>query len=222
MADRTTVNGMKRLFRNKCCTHTVSLVFTVMVLGSSTAGFVIFLDQFFDALYTEFGAGFWANWGCEYSGYYCTNYCSPKGWICRSDINYDVGLILWLSTYSFYVIFCFYTWFGSWCCTCCCPGVEEETLSTTSISVHYAQQSSETSTPLISNYVLYVHFGEQFPTKLALHASSLEELTYGIRTSLNITQPFKIAVFDDTCNQYVLVTSLSLVPNQATLQLMFN
>jgi len=221
MAYRTTVNGTKRLFRNKCCTQTVSFLLTIIVLGTSIPGFALIAGQFGNSARADFGQNFWTNWGCKYSDY-CDNSCYDLQWTCDSSINYDVGLIIALTTFAFYVMFGVYTWIGSWCCSCCCPGVEDEVLSTSTVSVHYTQQSSENSTPLVTKYTLYVHYGEQYPTKLLLSAASLEEFTHGIKTALGITLPFKIAVFDDICQQYVVVSSLQLVPQQATIQLIFN
>jgi len=81
------------------------------------------------------------------------------------------------------------------------------------------------SNPLLTavpiSFTLYVHHGGQYPSKLIVSASTLEELKSNIITGLGITLPFKIAIFDEICQQYVMVSSIQLIPQQATIQLLF-
>jgi len=231
---RSTNNGIKRLFRSKCCTQSVSLLLSAMVIGFAIPGFAIISDQFFAAVKKDFGGySFWDDWGCEINDYWgsCwdTSNCgyNQNTWFsaCNSNVYNDAGFILATTSLGFYVIFCVYSWIGSWCCSCCCPGVEEELFPSATVSVHYSAMGVPTATTfatMSAPYTLYVHHGAQFPSKIMVTASSLPELEAGIRNNLGISVPFKIAVFDEICQQYVLVTSLQLIPQQATIQLLFN
>jgi len=222
---RSTLNGIKRLFRNQCCTQSVSLLLTVLIVGFSIPGFAIIVDQFWPAVYNDFGKTFWGSWGC--TSYYSDGYVScsgnclglPNSYDCNSQWSYDTGMVIAYVNLAMYVILCIYSWIGSWCCSCCCPGVEYEVFPTTTTSVHYTNPNA--ICPL-GEYVLYVHHGAQFPTKVVVKASTLDDLNSGIRECLQITAPFKVAVFDEVCQQYVLVTTLQLIPPQATVQLLFN
>jgi len=237
---RSTFNGIKRLFQNQCCTQMVSLFISAMILGFASPGFAVFVDQFNTNIWKDFGANFWGLWGCQLSLYSNNLQCGscqfPQRNYCNTNINQDTGFIIGVSNFGFIVLFCVYSWIGSWCCPCCCPGFDPEILPTKKMitnnsSVDYTgdhpSSSSLSSTALTSatgvgSYTLYVHHGAQFPTKIVVNASTLSELEVGIRNNLDITMPFRIAVFDDVCQQYVLVTSLTLVPPQATIQLLFS
>jgi len=230
---RSTNNGIKRLFRSKCCTQSISLLLSAMVIGFSIPGFAIISDQFFSAVSKDFGGStFWDGWGCDfyYSWGSCYSSCgyNQNNWYnyCDSNQYNDAGYILSTVTLAFYVIFSVYSWIGSWCCSCCCPGVDEELFPSATVSVHYSAvggvATATTFTTTSAPYTLYVHHGAQFPSKIMVTASSLPELEAGIRSNLGVSVPFKIAVFDEICQQYVLVTSLQLIPQQATIQLLFN
>jgi len=221
------------LFRSKCCTQSVSLLLSTMVVGFAVPGFAIISDQFYSAIQKDFGGKpFWDDWGCDLDMNYGYCYSYSCGWnqnvwfnSCNSYSFQDSGFIISTVTLSLYVLFSIYSWIGSWCCSCCCPGVEDELFPSATVSVHYSAVGAPTATTfatMSAPYTLYVHQGAQFPSKIMVTASSLPELEAGIRNNLAITAPFKIAVFDEICQQYVLVTSLQLIPQQATIQLLFN
>jgi len=227
---RSTLNGIKRLFRSQCCTMSVSLLLSVLVIGFSAPGFSLIVDQFNNAVVKDFGKIFWSSWGCSTS-YYSSSYFScyssscnplPYGYYCNSAINNDTGMVIAYVNLAFYVIFSVYTWIGSWCCSCCCPGVDEEVFPTTTTSIHYTNAMTATVPQTSGEYTLYVHHGAQFPTKVVVRAATIEQLHHGIMETLGLSLPFRVAVFDEICQQYVLVTSLQLIPPQATVQLLFN
>jgi len=230
-AYRTTITGIKRLFRQRCCTQLISVVLSVLILSFAIPGMSLVGDQFGHSVWQDFGTTFWESWGCDlnYNYFYCSSSSSCTDNYrdyCNSAYNSDTGFIIACVNIGLYVVFCIYSWIGSWCCACCCPGVEEEVFPTASVSVHYTGLPTETITTTgitpVNNYTLYVHHGAQFPSKLIVNVSSLEELHNTIMTNLGIMAPFKVAVFDDICQQYVLVSSLQLIPPQATIQLLFN
>jgi len=70
-------------------------------------------------------------------------------------------------------------------------------------------------------YNLLVHHGGALPTKVTVAASSMEQLLGGIAQQLGITVPFSIAVFDPNFNQYTGVASLGALPQNATVQVVF-
>jgi len=229
---RSTHNGIKRLFRQKCCTQFISILLSIFVLGFSIPSIVVITSDFASAAYLDFGSTFWNNWGCSsqnsdniycYTSYYS---CGDNPTMACTSTSYpDTGFIIAAANLGFYLLVCFYSWIGSWCCSCCCPGVEDEVFPTTVNIQSTPYMETGSSNPLLSTlpitYTLYVHHGGEYPSKLIVSASSLEELKSIIITSLGITIPFKIAIFDEICQQYVMVTSLQLIPNQATLQLIF-
>jgi hypothetical protein len=202
---RSTNNGIKRLFRSKCCTQSVSLLLSAMVVGFSIPGFAVIADQFYTAVIKDFGGkAFFSDWGCDLYESWGNCWSSSCGWNknvwftqCNSDMFNDTGFALATTTLGFYVLFSIYSWIGSWCCVCCCPGVEDEReiFSSATVSVHYSAIGGPTATnnpiaTMSAPYTLYVHHGAQFPSKIMVNASSLSELEVGIRTNLGITVPF--------------------------------
>jgi len=235
---RSTHNGIKRLLRQKCCTQVISLFLTFLVVGFSVPGITVFSLSFPDAAGADFGLSFWKYWGCGIDSgveincdyYYGDNpFCPDNIVSCDGNAQPDVGYFCSTTNIALYFLLCFYSWIGSWCCSCCCPGVEEEVFPTRTLNVNYPpylEPSSSSSNPLMSTvpmtYTLYIHHGAQFPSKLIVSVSTLEELKSNIMTGLGITVPFKIAIYDDICQQYVMVSSLQLIPHQATIQLLFS
>jgi len=126
-----------------------------MVVGFAIPGFAIITDQFYVAAQKDFGGNaFWDNWGCDlnqYWGYCYSSYCSnyqPGNWFnnCNSHSYDDAGYIISTVTLAFYVLFSVYSWIGSWCCSCCCPGIEEEVFPSATVSIHYSAVGGPTST----------------------------------------------------------------------------
>jgi len=228
---RSTHNGIKKLFQRQCCTQSVSLFISAMIIGFSITDFAVFAEQWYTCVYKDFETSFWNHWACYLDQNHmlnCVGYClwAP---FCNVKISPEAGFFFATSHCAFTVLFCLYSWIGSWCCNCCCPGVEEvvEPSNRASVVTYTADLSAMhtntiTSASGVGSYTLYVHHGSQFPSKLSVNVSTFSELEVAISNNLELTKPFKIAVFDEVCKQYVLVTSLTLVPPQATIQLLFN
>jgi len=69
-------------------------------------------------------------------------------------------------------------------------------------------------------FTLFVHHGGVLPTKMILTASNFQELEMGVGQNLGVSS-FKLAVYDEMSKQYVMVNDMSLIPSQATVQLLF-
>jgi len=209
--------------------------------------FRFFLDKIEGAIIPDFGSKFFESYGCQVStaNQYlrCENYqCYNVDYSCSSSNNPGPGFIIAVSNMAMLFLGVLYTWIGSWCCDCCCPDLKlsEHTSMVTSTNPTSPVYTNDTQQPTPINYLggpyiattvmpqvggprtftLIVHHGGVLPTKMVLTASNFQELEIGVGQNLGVSS-FKLAVYDDLSKQYVMVNDLSLIPSQATVQLLF-
>jgi len=235
------------MFSQKCATFWVTFVLTgficvLAILAVSVCG----TNAMVNAYVTEWGAKFWQNYNCYqyqfgalYYGTLCPiNYCifdlgcSCRGSTgnCNSSDNFAGGYVLAAVNSSFLILWCFYCWFGSWCCDCC--SCQQQALNTPDvIQVNTAPAPQQqvvdtvtTNTVMMggNTYNLLVHHGGSIPTKVVVTAGTLEQLLGGIAAQLGINVPFSIAVFDPSFNQYAGLANLASLPQNATVQVVFH
>jgi len=222
---RTSNSGIYLLFREKCSTQFVSIIISCLIIGFSTASFSLYPNRLETAIYQDFGAPFFTSYGCSMGwDLDCYGYCSPNN--CQSISGAGAGWIMSVSNMGMLVIAVIYTWIGSWCCECCCPGAKppDSSLiipSTTQYgtSINYPEDYLTALQP--RTITLFVHHGGPLPSKMVLVASNFQELEMGVGHNLGLTVPFKMVVYDEMSKQYVMINDLALVQAQATVQILF-
>jgi len=188
------------------------------------------------AIATDLGSAFLVSYGCSSSsswkGFYCYdyNYCSNTlPYSCYSSAYQVTGWIISCANMGMLVLGVLYTWIGSWCCSCCCHELEDNNPTSADVqTVRYVTTSNNpygtrnVNTVVVpQTYTLFVHHGGPFPTKMVVVASSLREMEMFVSQNLGLSVPFRMAVFDDLAKQYVMVSTMELIPTQATIQLIF-
>jgi len=233
---RTTYSGFTSLFKDKCTTQLVSFIIGTLIIAFSCVPYAFFADRGEFAIAADLGTTLLVSYGCDstysWKGLYCySNYCSNFPYTCQSYANQVTGFIMSCANMGMLVVGVFYTWIGSWCCSCCCHELEENNSTTSDIqTVRYVTSSNNPYSSLRNlntipavqqTYTLFVHHGGPFPTKMVVVASSLQEMEMIVSQNLGLSVPFKMAVFDDMAKQYVMVSSMDLISPQATIQLLF-
>jgi len=128
MIFRSTDKGFLCLKDHKCSSFSISLVLSVITIIFSTLSYA-WRKQVEDALIYDFGVQFWTSYGCLATGLNNTApylQCSsnfqfdcPSSFNCYSYSEINTGYILAVTDMILLVLCCFYSFLGSWCCTCC-------------------------------------------------------------------------------------------------------